>query len=89
MWRSFQVPVVVQFNKRDLPDVVPEAELLATWGPTGLPVFMASATQGQGILETFQAALEQMFEAVDRTLQVRERFQVERDEFVRAIVKQA
>ncbi|MDK9718380.1 MAG: GTPase domain-containing protein [Trichlorobacter sp.] len=82
-----KLPLVVQFNKRDLPDLVPEDELRATWAPTGLPVFMASALQGVGVLETFQAAVEALFDAIDHKLGLRERFQVDRDAFVRAIVK--
>ncbi len=81
-----RLPLVVQFNKRDLPDTVSESELLATWGPTGLPVLMASALQGQGVLETFQAAIEGLFDSVDQKLGLRERFQVERDTFVTALV---
>lgn len=82
-----QLPLVVQFNKRDLPAVVPESELRETWGPTGLPVLMASALQGQGVLETFQTAVERIFEHVDRKLGLRERFQVERDHFVSTLIK--
>jgi signal recognition particle receptor subunit beta len=80
------LPLVVQFNKRDLPDVVPEQELRDTWAPTGLPVFMASALQGQGVLETFQAAVQGLFDGVNRKLQLWECYQVDRDEFVQAIV---
>lgn len=82
-----QLPLVVQFNKQDLPGVVPEAELRETWGPTGLPVLMASALQGWGVLETFQAAVEGLFDAVDQKLGLRERFQVERDQFVAQLVQ--
>src|SRR6185369_16224889 len=43
------LPLVIQFNKRDLPGCLPEAELRATWGPTGIPVLMASALTGAGV----------------------------------------
>ena len=80
-----KLPLVVQFNKRDLTDVVAEDELSATWKPTGLPVLMASALQGWGVLETFQAAVEVLFDSLDQKLQLRERFQVELDDFVQAM----
>jgi signal recognition particle receptor subunit beta len=44
VWLSIkQLPLVVQFNKQDVFDVVPEEEIRRVWGPTGLPVFMESA----------------------------------------------
>lgn len=84
---SEKLPLVIQFNKRDLSDIVPEDELKAIWGPTGLPVFMASALQGYGVLETFQAALEGLFDCVDQKLQLRERFRVDRDDFITTLTK--
>ena len=82
-----KLPLVIQFNKRDLPELVTEEELRATWGPTGLPVLMASALQGWGVLETFQTAVESLFEAVDQRLQLRDRFQVDKESFVQALVR--
>ena len=46
-----KLPLVVQFNKRDLPDVVTESDIRRVWAPTGIPVFFASALQGRGALE--------------------------------------
>ena len=44
-----RTPLVVQFNKRDLStDIISEDGIRAVWGPTGLPVFMASALRGWG-----------------------------------------
>jgi len=82
-----KLPLVVQFNKRDLPDVVLETELTETWAPTGLPVYMASALQGQGVLETFQAAVEGIFKSVDQKLGLLERYQVDQSAFVQSVVK--
>jgi signal recognition particle receptor subunit beta len=44
-----RVPVVFFFNKRDLPDVVPVAELDAALGVNGAPSFCGNATQKEGI----------------------------------------
>lgn len=60
-----RVPLVIQFNKRDLPDIVPEEEILATWGPTGIPVMMASALQGGGVVETFARLAELTYAHLD------------------------
>jgi signal recognition particle receptor subunit beta len=46
------LPVVVQFNKRDLPDVSTLPELQAALNKHGLPSFEACALSGQGVFET-------------------------------------
>lgn len=48
-----QMPMVIQFNKRDLPRVRSDEELAALAGRGREPVFRASAVNGQGVLETF------------------------------------
>lgn len=52
------LPLVVQFNKRDLPDITGEAEIRAKWAKTPLPVTFASALNRQGVTETFLLVLE-------------------------------
>ncbi len=82
-----RLPLVVQFNKRDLPDIVAEDEVRRTWGPTGLPVFMASALKGWGVLETFQEVLGLTFDAVNARHGLTARFGVEREKFLAEILK--
>jgi len=47
-----EVPVVLQYNKRDLPDLMSPAELNKALNTKGYPVFLASAVKGDGVLET-------------------------------------
>jgi len=51
------LPLVLQFNKRDLPDAVPEKELRATWCTEGAPLFFSSALLDQGVMEPFCEAV--------------------------------
>ena len=51
-FRMTDLPVVIQYNKRDLPDVSSMAELEATLNKHGLPSFEACALSGQGVFET-------------------------------------
>jgi len=53
-WKGF--PLVLQFNKRDLPDVLPLGTLEAELGLNGLPIFEAVAIRGSGVLETIRMA---------------------------------
>lgn len=50
-----KLPLVLQYNKRDLPDAVGLRELEATFNPTHRPYFEAMANRGQGVMETLQA----------------------------------
>src|SRR5512142_3470460 len=47
--------MVMQFNKRDLPDVLSADELNAALNPRKVPFYEAVATTGAGVLKTFTA----------------------------------
>jgi mutual gliding-motility protein MglA len=49
------VPYVVQYNKRDLPNAAPVAEMKKLLNPNGLPDFDSVATEGTGVFETLKA----------------------------------
>ena len=82
-----RLPLVVQFNKRDVVDVVPEEEILRAWEPTGLPVVMASALNGFGVLETFGKILEDTFDSINARYGLTARYGVERDVFLAEMLK--
>jgi signal recognition particle receptor subunit beta len=48
------IPVVLQYNKRDLPDVSEIDELNRALNPRGLQHYEASAVTGQGVFETLK-----------------------------------
>ncbi len=49
------LPLVIQYNKRDVPSAVPLAELRAQINPDTLPDFEAVAISGQGVFDTLKA----------------------------------
>ncbi len=65
-----ELPVIIQFNKRDLDKVRSDEEidLLARRGRE--PVFKASAVAGRGVLETFFGLLYMIWSKVDREHQL-------------------
>ncbi len=79
------IPLVIQFNKRDLEDIVPEADVKRVWQPTGIPVFMASAIEGWGVVETFGRLMELTYDNIDNRYGLMERFGLDRDAFVRRL----
>jgi signal recognition particle receptor subunit beta len=50
-----KLPLVFQYNKRDLPGAVSIRELEATFNPMKRPYFEAVAFKGQGVMETLQS----------------------------------
>jgi signal recognition particle receptor subunit beta len=50
-----KLPMVLQYNKRDVPDAVGVEELRAQLNPTGLPDFEAVAVSGEGVFDTLKA----------------------------------
>ncbi len=49
------LPLILQWNKRDLPNVVPVDEMEKALNPRSLPSFEAVAPEGIGIFETLKA----------------------------------
>lgn len=60
------LPLVVQFNKRDLPNILSEEEIQARWSAAPWPLVMASALTGMGVKSTFITLLEAVYPALDR-----------------------
>jgi len=50
-----KVPFVVQYNKRDLPNIVPLEEMVKVLNPRGVPDFEACAADGTGVFKTLKA----------------------------------
>lgn len=50
-----KIPYVVQYNKRDLPNVVELEELRRLLNPTGVPDYEAVARTGEGVFDTLKA----------------------------------
>jgi hypothetical protein len=63
------IPWVLQYNKRDLPNVYTLEELNKELNPSGaVPWFEAVATQGKGVFETFRGISHLLMEKVTKDL---------------------
>jgi mutual gliding-motility protein MglA len=49
------IPYVIQYNKRDLPNVVPVAEMKKALNPRGVPDFESVASEGGGVFDTLKS----------------------------------
>ena len=61
-----QMPHVLQYNKRDLPGIVPFEELEHELNRDGAPAFGTVATTGAGIFEALEAVTQRMMREFER-----------------------
>ena len=76
-------PKVVQFNKRDLPDVKALNEIKAAWGD--IPTFPAVAIKGEGVLESFRELLRLLYRSIDERHAFASKFGVSEEDFLKGI----
>jgi signal recognition particle receptor subunit beta len=60
-----RLPLVVQYNKRDLPDILEVAELHERWARAPWPLLFATALGGAGVRETYETLLRRVHDHVD------------------------
>ena len=80
------LPVVVQYNKRDLPDRVP-LEQLDRFGDPTRKIEEASAKDGVGVVSTFFGLVGSSWDRLDRDLRLVERLGIDGDAFRRAVAE--
>jgi mutual gliding-motility protein MglA len=78
-------PLVIQFNKRDMPDVRTDEELdrLASRGKE--PVFKAVAVRGSGVVETFLGLLDITWMRLEQDHQLKAKFGLDPDKFLKDV----
>lgn len=82
---SDDVPIVVQFNKRDLPNIRTNEELAQIREHSKEPLFSAVAIRGEGVVETFFALLRLTFRNLNRRHDFESKFGLTEQEFLRNI----
>ncbi|MBD3168825.1 MAG: hypothetical protein GF307_05040 [candidate division Zixibacteria bacterium] len=50
-----EIPLIIQYNKRDLPNIATIEQLEAALNPAGAPYFEAVASKGEGVFDTLKA----------------------------------
>jgi signal recognition particle receptor subunit beta len=80
-----RVPKVVQFNKRDLPDVKPLNEIKNAWGD--IPTFPAVALKGEGVVETFRELMRVLYRNLDEKHEFSSKFGVSEEDFLKGVLK--
>ncbi len=61
-----RLPFVIQYNKRDLPNIVPVGELQKILNPDNVPSYEAIASQGMGVFETLKDVGKQVLKELKK-----------------------
>ncbi|HZS41140.1 MAG TPA: ADP-ribosylation factor-like protein [Polyangia bacterium] len=82
------IPIVIQFNKRDLPKVRSDDEIskIATRGKE--PVFRAVAIKGEGVVETFLGLAASTWDALEQRMGLGSKHGLPREELLSELGKQ-
>ena len=62
-----EIPFVIQWNKRDMPDALPVAELNEELNPEGFEHFEAIAVKGDGVFDTLKCVAKQVLRQLQTT----------------------
>jgi mutual gliding-motility protein MglA len=83
-----RMPLVIQFNKRDLPDIRSDEELAKLAARGKEPVFRAVATRGIGVVETFVCLLWLTWRSLDQSHQLSRKLSIDGEELVTTAARQ-
>jgi signal recognition particle receptor subunit beta len=80
-----RMPLVIQFNKRDLPEVRSEAEIAEMARHGKEPVYLAVATKGQGVVECFIGLLHLTWMNLEAEHQLARKFGFDGEGFIHRV----
>jgi signal recognition particle receptor subunit beta len=81
------LPIVLQMNKRDLPDVRAEGELSDLTDALRPAVVPAVAIRGTGVVETLHALLTLTYRSLDQKVGIAKNWQIDEAEFLGQILR--
>jgi signal recognition particle receptor subunit beta len=83
------IPIVIQFNKRDRPNVRSDAEIDEIGRKGKEQIFKAVAINGQGVLETVRGLLEEVWDNIERKHHIEAMLKMSKAEFVAKVFEGA
>ena len=80
-----QLPLVIQFNKRDMPNIRSDEELESLAKKGREPVFKATAVKGDGVLESFFGLLSLTWSKLDGDHQLAKKLGLDSEKFLTTV----
>lgn len=72
-----RIPIVIQFNKRDLQDIRTDEELAVIAKNSREPIYMAVATRGYGVMQTLVGLVRETWNKLEEEHQLRDKFGID------------
>ncbi|HWA76407.1 MAG TPA: gliding motility protein [Polyangiaceae bacterium] len=82
-----QMPLIIQFNKRDMPEVRRDEEIAQLAAQGREPVYMAVATRGLGVVESFIGLLHLTWSALDAEHDLNKKFSFDPQAFLTQVAE--
>jgi hypothetical protein len=79
------IPILLQFNKRDLDQIKPVEEIRHDWGQSRFPTLISMATQGQGVFETFECLMRMAFDSLNQKFEFERKYGFKIGEFLKQL----
>jgi signal recognition particle receptor subunit beta len=80
-----RIPIVIQFNKRDMEDIRTDAELEEIAMQSRERIYRAIATRGYGVMQTLRGLLAQTWDKLEEENQLEERFGISPARFMQEV----
>lgn len=84
-----KLPLVIQYNKRDLANIISEDEVKERWKQAPWPVTFSNALNGSGVIETLQALLKQVYDDLDIEFKFLEQHELTQTAFIDRLIGDA
>jgi signal recognition particle receptor subunit beta len=82
-----QMPLIIQFNKRDLPNIRSDEELAKLAAQGSEPVYLAVASRGEGVVESFVGLLYMTWMHLDREHDLSRKFGFDSEQFLQQVAQ--
>ena len=82
-----KLPLVVQFNKRDLTDIYSKEEIRNWWSGAPWPLIFSVGLTGMGVVETLEKLLGQVYGSLDKEYMLHEVHGVTEEAFINQIIQ--
>jgi len=77
------MPLIIQFNKRDLTNIVSEEHVNERWSASGVRIHFSSALHGINVVTPFKEMMGMIYDNCDKRMKLNEKHGLSKDEFLK------
>ncbi|TNF59331.1 MAG: gliding motility protein [Deltaproteobacteria bacterium] len=80
-----RIPIIIQFNKRDMDDIRPDEELEAIANQSRETIYKAVATRGYGVMQTLRGLIRETWDKLEEEHQLEKKFGISPARFMNEV----